>query len=378
MASKQPVATSDASDSSTNTVSTPGGATVSRVGTVSAPGGATISRVGDSAVQSYTTFALNTSVNTPTIEYVAQTSSLLTNAMANGHTVFTFHDTLNDLLATGALGQLNNYNIHGLLGTLPADWQSKYSQDSNSLDDLLLNIQGLLSLSHDIWNGNPSGFGASGWAPPTPFYQPTGQPPAHNTYTDPSVPSSNNDLNRNRLSMKENMDSEEEEKQGMSDHPDYLGRVGEAYTGYELGYGGYQLGQTAYNAVTTEGGVANLGQSVIDTGTKYLNNLTGGAEEAEEGEAGLETAGELGEVAEVAEIGGTAAEVGEVAAAGLAAVAAPEVIGAVAVVGAVGLAAAGLAVGAYDIYKALGGTGNIPVLDNIGDTVHSAFGWLGF
>lgn len=251
------------------------------------------------------------------IEFVTKASSFLNNASRSHVNVFSFHNSMQDALANGTLSKYSLASSSGLVNSMPSDWVEKYSSSPEGLDNMLQDINGLVNVSHQIWSDKPSPLG------PTSDWN-LQSVDSHDMYI--------------KTSQAQNQGTH---KDGMADHPDYNNVnhmeakpdsdhnvIGEL----TLGYGAYKAGASAFQ--------------------KGVSALTG---------SGGEMAG-LGE-AEMIEAG---MAVGEGAAIGTA-----EVIGAATGVGLVAAGALGLAVAGYEVYKAFGGTGKVPLLDKIGHTFTS-------
>jgi len=244
------------------------------------------------------------------IEFISRAGASLNAASSAGWNVFTFRDTLNDALANGSLQGTNFSSPTSLLQNMPSDWKTMYAQNPEALSNLLGEVNTLVGVAQSAWNAPTAAGQNSSW---------------QGSWTGGKDPVQGHI----QQSQQSNAGTE---KDGMADHPDYNGRLGypqqdtpsKGLTDY-IQYGEEAIGDT----VAMRSGIAVLGSEEAATAA---------------GTGALEAVGIAGAEA------GTALAVGTgIAAAGVA-------------VAAVGLAAIG-----YEIYKAEGGTGNIPFMDKLND-----------
>lgn len=281
-----------------------------------------------------TTGAISSS--SPDIDFVSRAVDGLTSAAGSGWSVFNFHNTLTDALQNGSLQNMNLQNGSSLLNSMPTDWKTKYSQDPESLGSLLENVNNLVGVAHSIWSTPDKYSGQqSNW-----------QGNSNNRGVDSFQ-------NHVIGSIQSNQGTE---KDGYADHPDYsgksgnsemdaLGKIGELGGLYGTAMGSYAAGQSGLAILTGEGAAASSGEAIL-------------------GSIGGSLVGDTGLL--VGE-GSLLAGAGEATAVG---------IGMASGVAELAVAAVGVAVVGYGVYKFLGGSGNIPFLDNVGSKMESAFSFF--
>lgn len=252
------------------------------------------------------------SAPTSDIEFVGKATNYLNHATSNEMNVFTFHNNMQDALASGQFSKYSDIvSFNGLLQSSPDDWKQKYAASPDGLDMMFNDLSGLVNLSHAMWNDKPSPLGPA------------------TTWSMQGVDSFDTYI---KTSQDQNQGTE---KEGMADHPDYNNVNHEEPVGSDLmmAYGSYKGGSQALQ--------------------KGSGLLTDSAEAATYGEEALLADG---------------LAVGEGVAVGTA-----EAIGVASGVGLVAAGAVGLAIAGYEVYKAFGGTGKLPLLDKIGHSFSSFF-----
>ncbi len=272
----------------------------------------------------------------PDIDFISRAVNGLNSATSNGFSVFNFHNTLTDALQNGSLQNMNLQSGSSLLSSLPSDWKTKYSQDPESLGNLLENINNLVSIAHSSWSA-PDKLGTvqSGWGG---MWSNEGLNPYQNHI--------NNSIQSNAGT----------EKDGYANHPDYSGKSGSS----QMDMAEVKLGELAGLWGTATGAYA--------AGTAGIATLTGEGAAATAGEGILSTVGGyVGETGLLVGEESLLAGAGEGVAVGL---------GMASGVGELAVAAVGVAVVGYGLYKFLGGSGSVPFLDNVGSKMESAFNFF--
>lgn len=241
----------------------------------------------------------------PVLNFITEGTSY-TSGLTNNPLLLSFHDTVRNYLQNNAYG-LDISNMNEILSTAPSEWRDLFSSNPEQMNMFYQNLRNLGNVADQLWNG--SGFSAS---------------PAAQVYR----------------SYQMNKQANEAYKGSMNDHPDS--------SSYQTKHNDTDPTKPTNASTAQTDSTSNT--SSFDSSMKYLGSAS-------------EYIGEgIGVASQATAIGGTATEI----AAGLGiGVDAALALGTAAEFGVFGLAAGALFLGSYEIYKAFGGEGDLPIVDEI-------------
>ncbi len=181
------------------------------------------------------------------IDMVSRTSEMIDGMQTNGFDVQQFHNTINDVLRNGTLSGINMGNIQTMMNTLPSEWNTKFTADESGMNDLLNNVNVLMSIAQSSWSTPSSSNTGSLWG--SSWSYGNAQPSVHDMIGNASRSSNAGTI-----------------KDGMMDHPDMfsvekvagLGILG--YKSINLGSAGIGLlGDAEAASAAGEAGLGALG-----------------------------------------------------------------------------------------------------------------------
>lgn len=280
----------------------------------------------DSSTQQTPTGAFPTtgisSNNPSTLDFASRTISYVNGLPQMGYNIFSFHNSVKDLLMNGTLSGYDMTNVNSFMSTLPSDWKSKFTANEDGLADLFKHVTELSNMAHSLWPQGSESSTPSGWYSNN-FSVSTQQTP----YNDWTKQASQDPYSiHNQTSLTNNSGTE---KDGYSDHPDYVGIAGELWAAGK----GFQSGMSA---LESEASMSSAGEAAFGSMEGVVGEGMIIGEEGLLASAGAETA--AGIVTAV----GMATGVGEVA-----------------------LAIAGVAAIGYGLYKMSGGGENNGFMDKV-------------
>jgi hypothetical protein len=272
------------------------------------------------------------------IDFASRTINYVNGLPQMGYNVFSFHNSVKDLLMSGALGQYDMTNVNSFISTFPADWRAKFLSSEDGLAELFSHVSELADIAHSLWQQGSQSTQESGWYAPK-FSLSTQKSPYddwNHQARDPYAQHVQNSLNNNGGTYKD----------GFADHPDYVGQFGMMATDTKLSF---DMGRNGLNILSSDASISSAGES----GLASMETVLG--EGAVVGEEGLLASAGVDAAAGVVTGVGMATGVGEVA-----------------------LALGGLAFVGYEAYKMANGGEGHPILDNMKSKFKGALSWLGY